>query len=135
MVEVTKEDDALHIIFDGPPGPTAGRFVECENSDGYSVNAGEWHERRDGLWELVIPRHTSTAASEARIAELEGALGKVIEAAERALGDHCAPHDCYATGPLTGNPIADLIACPGCAQIDEIAVARQALTKGPTDAK
>lgn len=27
---------------------------------------------------------------------------------------HVAPHDCFATGPMTGNPIQDLIACPGC---------------------
>jgi hypothetical protein len=27
---------------------------------------------------------------------------------------HVAPHDCFATGPRTGNPIQDLIACPGC---------------------
>lgn len=52
------------------------------------------------------------------------ALRNVIEAAERALGDHVAPHDCFATGPRTGNPIADLIACPGCAQKSEIAEAR-----------
>ena len=27
---------------------------------------------------------------------------------------HVAPHDCFATGPKTGDPIQDLIACPGC---------------------
>jgi hypothetical protein len=27
---------------------------------------------------------------------------------------HVAPHDCFATGPNTGNPIEDLVACPGC---------------------
>lgn len=45
----------LHIIFDGPPGPTCGRFIECENSAGASVGVGEWNERPDGYWELVIP--------------------------------------------------------------------------------
>ena len=59
--------------------------------------------------------------------ELREALERVIEAAERALGDHIAPHDCFATGPCTGNPIADLIACPGCVQQNEIADARSAL--------
>jgi hypothetical protein len=44
----------LRILFDGPPGPESGRFVEVEDSTGRSVNAGEWHERDDGLWELVI---------------------------------------------------------------------------------
>jgi hypothetical protein len=27
---------------------------------------------------------------------------------------HFAPHDCFATGPHTGDPIMDLVACPGC---------------------
>lgn len=27
---------------------------------------------------------------------------------------HVAPHDCFATGPRTGDPIEDLIVCPGC---------------------
>lgn len=32
---------------------------------------------------------------------------------------HTKPHDCFATGPLTGNPYQDLLFCPGCnADID-----------------
>ena len=42
-------------------------------------------------------------------------LCEVASVSKLALGEHCAPGDCYATGPLTGNPIADLVACPGCA--------------------
>ena len=52
---VAAEREALHIVFDGPPSHESGRFVECETSDGRSINAGEWHERPDGLWELRIP--------------------------------------------------------------------------------
>lgn len=44
----------LRIVLDGPCGPEAGRFVEVENAAGRSVNAGEWRERADGLWELVL---------------------------------------------------------------------------------
>lgn len=47
-------DKELRVVFDGPPGVPPGRFVECEDSLGRSVNAGEWRERADGLWELVI---------------------------------------------------------------------------------
>lgn len=47
--------------------------------------------------------------------EARAAVAELIEAAERANGDHVAPHDCYATGPLTGDPVADLVECPGCA--------------------
>src|ERR1039458_7167629 len=32
----------LDVVFDGPPGPIAGRFVEVEDARGYSDNAGEW---------------------------------------------------------------------------------------------
>jgi hypothetical protein len=39
---------AINIIFDGPPGPDSGRFVEVETDDGKSINVGEWI--RDGNW-------------------------------------------------------------------------------------
>lgn len=44
----------LRFVCDGPPGPEAGRFVEVENERGESLRVGEWREREDGLWELVI---------------------------------------------------------------------------------
>lgn len=42
----------VRVVFDGPPGPKSGRFVEVERPDGASVSVGDWHEREDGLWEL-----------------------------------------------------------------------------------
>lgn len=47
------------------------------------------------------------AQQEARIRELEAQLKRVV-------GEHSAPHDCYATGPLTGDPFSDLASCPSC---------------------
>ena len=47
----------IHIVFDGPPGPVAGRFVEVETPDGRSIKVGEWRERPDGYWALVL-EHT-----------------------------------------------------------------------------
>lgn len=44
----------IHIVFDGPPGPTPGRFVEVETPDGKSCVVGEWRERTDGCWALVL---------------------------------------------------------------------------------
>lgn len=35
----------------------------------------------------------------------------------RAIGDHSAPTDCYATGPATGNAYRDLVQCPACSFI------------------
>lgn len=48
----------IDVVFDGPPGPEAGRFVEVENDEGHSINFGEWVKRDDGYWVLRInPRH------------------------------------------------------------------------------
>jgi hypothetical protein len=53
--------DSLHdlreidVVFDGPPGPECGRFVEVEDPNtGHSMNVGEWIERPDGLWVLRL---------------------------------------------------------------------------------
>jgi len=46
--------DEIRIVFDGPPGPESGRFVEVEDINSMSLNAGEWKERPDGLWELRV---------------------------------------------------------------------------------
>lgn len=55
------------------------------------------------------------------------AIAELIAAAKRANGDHHAPDDCYATGPLTGDPIRDLVECPGC----QLASALAALDSKP----
>lgn len=44
----------INIIFDGAPGQQSGRFVEVEDENGKSINAGKWVERKDGLWALEI---------------------------------------------------------------------------------
>ncbi len=46
--------EQIDIVFDGPPGPIAGRFVEVEDADGKSIRVGEWIERPDGTWALRI---------------------------------------------------------------------------------
>lgn len=43
----------LHIVFDGPPGPEGGRFVEVESPFGRSIRAGKW-EQRGKFWVLVL---------------------------------------------------------------------------------
>jgi hypothetical protein len=44
----------IEVVFDGPPGRNAGRFVEVEDEAGRSVNVGQWVERPDGYWALRI---------------------------------------------------------------------------------
>jgi hypothetical protein len=53
-------------------------------------------------------------------ADMAGEVRELVEAlheGRRAIGDHYAPNDCYATGPLTGDPIRDLVQCPACSFI------------------
>lgn len=54
-------------------------------------------------------------AAERRVGELE----KLMAAARRAIGDHHAPNDCYATGPLTGDAFLDIVQCPACAFLEQ----------------
>jgi hypothetical protein len=45
----------VDIVFDGPPAPESGRFVEVEDDTGRSINLGEWIHRPDGFWALRLP--------------------------------------------------------------------------------
>jgi len=42
----------VDVVFDGPPGQVAGRFVEVEDHTGKSVGVGTWLQRDDGYWVL-----------------------------------------------------------------------------------
>lgn len=42
---------------------------------------------------------------------------EALTEARRAIGNHFAPNDCYATGPLTGNEFRDFVECPACSFI------------------
>ena len=45
----------IDIVFDGPPGPEAGSFVEVEHAcERSSMNVGKWIERDDGYWVLRL---------------------------------------------------------------------------------
>jgi len=49
-----------------------------------------------------------------------------LKAGRRAIGDHWAPNDCYATGPATGDEYRDLVECPACSFIAEFEALRDA---------
>jgi len=51
---IAQERDVIDIVFDGPPGHEAGRFVEIESPPGRSVRYGEWIMRENGYWVLRI---------------------------------------------------------------------------------
>lgn len=52
----------IDVVFDGPPGPQSGRFVEVEDDEGRSIKFGEWIQRRDGYWILRFRLSGSTVA-------------------------------------------------------------------------
>ena len=47
--------DYIDIVFAGPPGHEACRFVEVEDASGRSFSFGTWIERPDKYWSLRIP--------------------------------------------------------------------------------
>lgn len=69
-------------------------------------------DKLTALWQKDIDR---ADAAERRVGEFE----KLMTAARRAIGDHHAPNDCYATGPLTGDAFLDLVQCPACAFLEQ----------------
>jgi hypothetical protein len=44
----------LRIVCSAPPSHIYPRFIEVEDENGKSRDVGEWRERKDGLWELVV---------------------------------------------------------------------------------
>ena len=46
----------IDIVFDGPPGPECGRFVEVEDQLGRGMKLGEWLQREDGYWVIRVQR-------------------------------------------------------------------------------
>lgn len=52
------------VVFDGPPGPESGRFIEVESPESASIAVGEWIDRGDGTWALRIPNPSTAAEPE-----------------------------------------------------------------------
>lgn len=76
----------IRIVFDGPPGPDGGRFIEVEGVSGESINIGEWVERGD-CWCLEIDDYFTTivtlTALEAAVKEKERHILKIESALKR----------------------------------------------------
>ena|GEM_PF-2372040 len=62
-LQATAPAGFFDVVFDGPPSRESGRFVEVEDEQGRSFEAGEWIDRGDGLWALRIARSTPQPAT------------------------------------------------------------------------
>lgn len=60
---------------------------------------------------------TDQAEANAQLIAAAPLMLEALREGRRAIGDHYAPSDCYATGPVTGDPIRDLVQCPACSFI------------------
>ncbi|MCM2493274.1 hypothetical protein [Burkholderia glumae] len=73
--------------------------------DGFAIACG----RRNEEW-----------SANGRVAKAAPELAEMAIKARAALSaylddhPHVSPHDCYATGPKTGDQYHDLVRCPGC---------------------
>jgi hypothetical protein len=45
----------LRVVFDAPPGRDMPTLIEIEDERGRPIAVGQWRQRPDGYWELVIP--------------------------------------------------------------------------------
>ena len=80
----------------------------------------------DGV--TAVAHHTTSADADFIAAANPAAILSLIQqrdellaalkSARRAIGDHYAPDDCYATGQLTGDDFLDLVQCPACAFLE-----------------
>lgn len=79
----------------------------------------KYGQRVADAFEGVMTTQRTDAGCRAN-AHLIAAAPELLEAlheGRRAIGDHHAPNDCYATGPLTGDEYRDLVQCPACSFI------------------
>ena len=72
----------------------------------------------DGYYEFDLDAAAAVIAADrvGLVAEIKR-LREALHEGKRAIGDHSAPDDCYATGPLTGDDYRDLVECPACSFI------------------
>lgn len=72
-------DNYIDIVFDGPPSHEAGRFVEVENEQGQSINAGEWiapgEDSDFPLWRLRINTERGMSSMAERIHNISTSKG------------------------------------------------------------
>jgi len=115
------------------------QFVPNANAVLALLPAQEWQDistvPRDGTEVDLWVKSNNGAVNDrmAALAEKEKEWAQNIVAAlktaEKEL-THAVPGSCYSTGPMTGDPIQDLVACPGCAALAKVRAAISSQKRG-----
>jgi hypothetical protein len=80
---MARVESGIYVLFDGPPGPQSGRFIEVEDYAGkglglFGSGGAGWHQEREDLWVLgpfgKFDQHKRLAALEAAARVLSAAL-------------------------------------------------------------
>ena len=79
-------------------------------------------ELEQHIYAGYVSKHCSEYAAHAinshdELVQMNQELLEALEEGRRAIGEHFAPNDCYATGPMTGDEFRDLVQCPACSFI------------------
>jgi len=93
----------LDIVFDGPPAPESGRFIECEVA-GRSVKVGEWIPGDDGYWRLRLPWKPNAHGEERELAAPPSPKPAILPPGQRRPGSReqrCIPCPCGRINLLT----------------------------------
>lgn len=72
--EELKKGTTVDIVFDGPPGPESGRFVEVESPPGVGIKFGQWVRRDDGYWVLRFPYQVPFSLD-----EMKGTMNRMVD--------------------------------------------------------
>lgn len=89
---MSNQISVVHFVCDRIPDQNGCIFIECEDENGNSINAGEWRLRGDGLVELVVslaatPGYTAGDMSSAETASYRGLAEHLIERLATAYPD------------------------------------------------
>jgi hypothetical protein len=86
----------INIVFDGPPGPDGGRFIEVETDDGRSLSAGEWLDygpepEHAGWTKLRIPYGGRQAPEPVALVFVDEPQGLIFVGIDNGDGEPNAP--------------------------------------------
>lgn len=86
-----RSPEHVDIVFDGPPGNEAPRFIQVENDQGQRISIGYWVVRDNGQWALRI--HALSSATLLNETQIEEVIAREIWAYNECPWDFDKPRD------------------------------------------